>query len=66
MVCVAIIIFIILADMTDTNIEETTRKVLTEAFRMFDTDKSGSIELHELAELLRRLTDSFHVESPSE
>ena len=43
------------------DIEQTARKAMLEAFRIFDTDKSGYIELHELGMLLRRLTDSFHV-----
>ena len=52
--------------MAEINIEQTARKAMTEAFRVFDTDKSGYIEEHELGMLLRKLTDSFHVEHPSE
>ena len=52
--------------MAEVNIEQTARKAMTEAFRVFDTDKSGYIELHELGMLLHKLTDSFHVEHPSE
>ena len=40
---------------------ELARKAMMEAFKTFDTDRSGSIELHELGMLLRKLTDSFHV-----
>jgi Ca2+-binding EF-hand superfamily protein len=36
------------------------------AFRTFDTDRSGFIERHELGMILRRLTDAFNVEEPSE
>jgi Ca2+-binding EF-hand superfamily protein len=36
------------------------------AFRTFDTDHSGRIERHELGQLLRRLTDTFNAEEPSE
>jgi Ca2+-binding EF-hand superfamily protein len=36
------------------------------AFRTFDTDKSGFIERHELGLILRRLTDAFNVEEPSD
>lgn len=36
------------------------------AFRTFDTDKSGFIERHELGMILRRLTDAFNVEEPSQ
>ena len=36
------------------------------AFRTFDTDRSGYIERHELGMILRRLTDAFNVEQPSE
>ena len=36
------------------------------AFRTFDTDRSGFIERHELGMILRRLTDAFNVEQPSE
>jgi Ca2+-binding EF-hand superfamily protein len=39
---------------------------MRDAFKLFDTDKSGFIEQHELGMLLRKLTDSFHVEHPSE
>ena len=52
--------------MTEANIDQTARKAMNEAFRAFDTDKSGYIELHELGMLLRKLTDSFHVEHPSD
>ena len=52
--------------MTEANIDQTARKAMSEAFRAFDTDKSGYIELHELGMLLRKLTDSFHVEHPSD
>lgn len=33
---------------------------------MFDHDKSGYIERHELGQLLKNLTDAFNVEEPSE
>ncbi len=36
------------------------------AFKTFDTDKSGFIERHELGCILKRLTDAFHVEDPSD
>jgi Ca2+-binding EF-hand superfamily protein len=39
---------------------------LRQAFKDFDTDKSGFIERHELAVLLKRLTDTFNVEEPSD
>jgi Ca2+-binding EF-hand superfamily protein len=42
------------------------KKELNNAFRTFDTDKSGMIERHELGQLLKRLTDAFNVEEPSE
>lgn len=41
-------------------------KALKESFRIFDTDKSGYIEIHELGMLMNKLTDSFHVEHPTE
>lgn len=46
--------------------EQTARKAMKDAFKQFDTNKSGSIEQHELGLLLRKLTDSFHVDHPSE
>ena len=42
------------------------RKELRNAFKTFDTDQSGTIERHELAQLLKRLTDSFDVEEPND
>lgn len=42
------------------------RKELRNAFHQFDTDNSGTIERHELGQLLKRLTDAFNVEEPSE
>lgn len=42
------------------------KKELENAFKTFDTDNSGTIERHELAQLLKRLTDAFNVEEPSE
>jgi len=42
------------------------KKELKNAFRTFDTDNSGTIEHHELGQLLRRLTDAFNVEEPGE
>ena len=45
---------------------DKARKALEDAFRTFDTDKSGSIALHELQLLLMKLTDTFHVEHPGE
>ena len=50
----------------DINLAEKARKALEDAFRTFDTDKSGSIVFHELQLLLFKLTDSFHVEHPGE
>lgn len=41
-------------------------KELKNAFNTFDTDKSGNIERHELGTLLKRLTDAFDVEEPSD
>jgi calmodulin len=37
------------------------RKELRNAFHQFDTDNSGTIERHELGQLLKRLTDAFNV-----
>lgn len=51
--------------MNNSNLEETlevARKELRNAFKTFDTDNSGTIERHELSQLLKRLTDSFDVE----
>ena len=42
------------------------KKQLKNAFHTFDTDNSGTIERHELGQLLRRLTDAFNVEEPSQ
>ena len=42
------------------------KKELKNAFHTFDTDNSGTIERHELGQLLKRLTDAFKVEEPSE
>lgn len=42
------------------------RKQLKNAFHTFDTDGSKTIERHELGQLLKRLTDAFNVEQPSE
>lgn len=42
------------------------KKELKNAFHTFDTDNSGTIERHELGQLLKRLTDAFNVEEPSE
>lgn len=42
------------------------KKELKNAFRTFDTDNSGTIERHELGQLLRRLTDAFNVEEPGD
>lgn len=52
--------------MSESNIEQTARKAMKDAFRIFDTDKSGYIQHHQLGMLLKKLTDSFHVEHPSE
>jgi Ca2+-binding EF-hand superfamily protein len=52
--------------MAENSIEQTARKAMREAFKIFDVDKSGFIEQHELGMLLCKLTDSFHVEHPSE
>lgn len=41
-------------------------KELRNAFKSFDTDQSGTIERHELGMLLKRLTDAFDVEEPSD
>ena len=38
------------------------KKELKNAFRTFDTDNSGTLERHELGQVLRRLTDAFNVE----
>ena len=40
------------------------KRSLHESFRLFDTDKSGYIEFHELIILMKKLADSFHVEHP--
>jgi Ca2+-binding EF-hand superfamily protein len=45
---------------------EVATKELRNAFKTFDTDQSGTIERHELAQLLKRLTDAFDVEEPSD
>jgi Ca2+-binding EF-hand superfamily protein len=45
---------------------ELAKKELKNAFNTFDTDKSGTIERHELAQLLKTLTDAFDVEEPSD
>ena len=45
---------------------EQARSAMRDAFRIFDTDKSGYIEKHELGLLLTKLTDSFHVGHPSD
>ncbi len=45
---------------------EVARKELKNAFKTFDTDQSGTIERHELGMLLKRLTDAFDVEEPSD
>jgi Ca2+-binding EF-hand superfamily protein len=42
------------------------KKELKNAFHTFDTDNSGTIERHELHQLMKRLTDAFNVEEPSE
>lgn len=34
---------------------------MKQAFKTFDTDKSGYIERHELSSILKRLTDAFDV-----
>jgi len=52
--------------MSESTISQTARKAMKDAFRSFDTDKSGFIEPHELSMLLRKLTDSFHVMHPSD
>ena len=41
-------------------------KELHNAFKLFDSDGSGTIEPHELGQLLRRLTDALNVEEPNE
>lgn len=51
--------------MTDNSLN-IARKALADSFRIFDTDNSGFIELHELALILNKLTESFHVEHPTE
>ena len=48
------------------DILEVATKELRNAFKTFDTDQSGTIERHELAQLLKRLTDAFDVEEPTE
>lgn len=55
--------------MSGSGLEETlalATKELRNAFKTFDTDQSGTIERHELGMLLKRLTDAFDVEEPSE
>lgn len=55
--------------MSESNISETlslATKELRNAFKTFDTDQSGTIERHELGMLLKRLTDAFDVEEPSD
>lgn len=55
--------------MSESSLEETlalATKELRNAFKTFDTDQSGTIERHELGMLLKRLTDAFDVEEPSE
>lgn len=42
------------------------RKEMKQAFRDFDTDRSGYIERHELSVMMKRLTGAFNVEEPSE
>ena len=44
----------------------TARKGIRYAFNTFDSDKSGFIERHELGIILRKLTEAFNVEDPSE
>lgn len=51
---------------TESPIVAHARKAMMDAFRSFDTDKSGFIEPHELSMLLRKLSDSFHVLHPTE
>ena len=46
--------------------EQNAKKMMHDAFRTFDTDESNYIEKHELAMLLRKLADGFHVEHPTE
>jgi calmodulin len=42
------------------------KKELRNAFKLFDTDGSKTIERHELSILLNRLTDAFNVEEANE
>ena len=42
------------------------RKGIRHAFNTFDSDKSGFIERHELGLILKKLTEAFNVEDPSE
>lgn len=37
------------------------KREMKQAFKAFDTDKSGYIERHELSLILKRLTDAFNV-----
>lgn len=39
---------------------------MRQAFKDFDTDRSGYIERHQLAVMMKRLTGAFNVEEPSE
>lgn len=41
-------------------------KAMRESFRIFDTDKSGFIEHHELNALLKKLASIFKTEDPSD
>ena len=50
--------------MSGKNVYDTAEKAMKDAFRIFDTDRSGFIEYHELFILLNKLADSFHVEHP--
>lgn len=40
-------------------------KELNNAFKNFDADKSGVLEKNEFGQLIKRLTNAFHVEEPS-
>lgn len=52
--------------MSGSTTKEKAEKVLKDAFRIYDEDKSKYIERHELALLIRKLCSTFNVEDASD